>query len=784
MIKEVDYQIKAVKELVEKTIKQLDEDGNRRKIVFEAPTGSGKTVMASKMLDELFLQLREEGRAIAVMWIAPNKLHEQSYMRMKNYFTESNTLRPVMYDELDHTVYGYIKPGEVFFVNWESINKESNLMVKETENSASLYDIVRRTKEEHGLPLIVVIDEEHRFTGKNAASSTTVLQKLNAKVEIGISATPLDVHPNDMVTVSRKRVIEAEMIKDGITINPRLTDNSSTLSENEYLLEKALAKREEIKAAYKRVGARINPLLLIQLPNDNKEALEAEEKNIIDMVKQRLEAEHDITEDNERLAVWLSGYRRNLNHIERNDSSVDVLLFKEAIALGWDCPRAAVLLIFRDIKSTTFGTQTVGRIMRMPEQKYYTDHLLNHGWVYTNLENSKIVIEKTDLGYITLPLIARRRENLVNVALPTVYMERLSADHNRLGPDFWAVLVEEFYELWLKKKAPKCLVENTFPDDENDDDDAVVDCMKNCETAATTVNINFNVMRLTTSLLTNVEISGESGEFNVSDTNILQYGKADVDINREFLDFCERMLSGFEKVSIVTLRGYLLQLMECAFGVNEKTAKWVILSKENNAKFVDVTSRAIEKYRIKIKERQEKAKERAKKEYTWEVPEVRDYNAEKNTTIDEVVDHALLPFIRLNIASDPEKSFETFLEQQKQYIDWWYKNGEGGILNYFIPYINSGGKEDRFYVDFVIRLNNGKVFLFDTKTKGSDPNAVAKHNALTDYMNAQNAKGKNLQGGVLIEENGIWKFCKHKIKNTTDLTYWSSFFPDIEAVKP
>ena len=50
---------------------------------------------------------------VAYIWIAPNKLHEQSYFKMKNFFTENCALRPVIYDELDHSADGFIKPGEI-----------------------------------------------------------------------------------------------------------------------------------------------------------------------------------------------------------------------------------------------------------------------------------------------------------------------------------------------------------------------------------------------------------------------------------------------------------------------------------------------------------------------------------------------------------------------------------------------------------------------------------------------------------------------------------------------
>src|SRR5574344_481062 len=223
MIKEVAYQVEDVNDLVNKTIKLLDESGNRKRLVFKAPTGSGKTVMASQMLDELTTQLAEVEKEVAIIWIAPNKLHQQSYMRMKNYFSETRVLRPVMYDELDHSTNGYIKPGEVFFVNWESINKDKNIMVRDTENSSSLYDIVQRTKDVHDMPVIVVIDEEHMFGGRAAKQSEKVLQNINPKLEIRISATPI-TSPDELVTVSRDRVIREEMIKEGITINPLLNE--------------------------------------------------------------------------------------------------------------------------------------------------------------------------------------------------------------------------------------------------------------------------------------------------------------------------------------------------------------------------------------------------------------------------------------------------------------------------------------------------------------------------------------------------------------------------------
>ena len=57
---------------------------------------------------------------------------------MKAAFSETRVLRPVMYDELDHSD-GYIHEGEILFVNWESINKDNALMIRDSEQSKSLF---------------------------------------------------------------------------------------------------------------------------------------------------------------------------------------------------------------------------------------------------------------------------------------------------------------------------------------------------------------------------------------------------------------------------------------------------------------------------------------------------------------------------------------------------------------------------------------------------------------------------------------------------------------------
>jgi type III restriction enzyme len=149
MIELKDYQKKAVKRLKENIMDLLRVPENRQKIVFKAPTGAGKTVMASALLDELNQELSSQYNEAAFIWIAPNKLHVQTYMSMRNFFSERRTLRPVYFNDVNPSE--GLNPGEVLFLNWESINKENVGSMRASEKAC---DIVVVEELENGDVLI------------------------------------------------------------------------------------------------------------------------------------------------------------------------------------------------------------------------------------------------------------------------------------------------------------------------------------------------------------------------------------------------------------------------------------------------------------------------------------------------------------------------------------------------------------------------------------------------------------------------------------------------------
>ena len=101
--------------LLERNVRRMDATAAARFL-------GGKTVIASTAMDELTRELASGAAecnygSVAWVWIAPNKLHQQSYRSMRNFFSETRSLRPIWFDEAE--VSEGLQPGEVLFLNWE-----------------------------------------------------------------------------------------------------------------------------------------------------------------------------------------------------------------------------------------------------------------------------------------------------------------------------------------------------------------------------------------------------------------------------------------------------------------------------------------------------------------------------------------------------------------------------------------------------------------------------------------------------------------------------------------
>ena len=70
-MKQLEYQQKAIKNLVDQSLQLLSYSYEYQNLVFKAPTGSGKTIMATEVLSSIHETLLAEGKPIpAFVWIS------------------------------------------------------------------------------------------------------------------------------------------------------------------------------------------------------------------------------------------------------------------------------------------------------------------------------------------------------------------------------------------------------------------------------------------------------------------------------------------------------------------------------------------------------------------------------------------------------------------------------------------------------------------------------------------------------------------------------------------
>ena len=344
-----EYQQDALQELFgrfERMLKSSDQEI----CIFQAPTGSGKTVVVAELLRKLVKEKKDN--ILSFVWIAPRKLHEQSKKNLESNYEHDQLLTCSNFEDLqDHK----IDQNEILFFNWESINKKNNIYIMDNEQDNNLSTIIQNTKES-GHKLILIIDESHFAAA--AEKSREIIHDLKPDVTLEVSATPnlRDVaekytdgnndgiyQEDQLVPVDLQDVIEDEMIKNEILVNPEFLKIKVGAKEpDDIVIEQALKRREDLKKKLEKEGSNVNPLVLIQLPDQKAKMVDKKD----DVVK-KLKDKHKITEENGKLAIWLSEIHSDtLANIEKQDKEVEVLIFKLAIAIGWDCPRASILVVF------------------------------------------------------------------------------------------------------------------------------------------------------------------------------------------------------------------------------------------------------------------------------------------------------------------------------------------------------------------------------------------------------------------------------------------------------
>lgn len=717
-----NYQEKAIVKLKQEVNDLLDAEGNKI-CIFKSPTGSGKTLMMAEFLKRL-IDSRIDGKKFSFIWIAVNKLHDQSRNSLKKYYDQFGVgLKCSHFEDLNDRK---ISENEILFLNWASINKKDNIYVRENERNNNLSNIVARTKDE-GRIIILVIDESHR--NAETDKSKELIEDIGPKITIEVSATPQLKGVFRGVEVELKDVKDEGMIKKEIVINPgfenfKLDRKLADKTADEIVVEAGLKKRAELAKLYEAEGSNVNPLMLIQIPDTRKGLIDKKDSVV------QLLGKYGITTENGRLAIYLSDKdsKINLENIEKNENEVEVMIFKQAIAVGWDCPRAAILVLFREWKSMIFSIQTIGRIMRMPEHRHCKNSELNIGYVYTSLSDIGIA-EDIAKEYITV-FEGKRREDYKNIDLTSYHSKRFR-EETRLSSDFVPIFFQAADELKLKDK----------------------------------ISLKHSIVD--TKLIASGKIYDVDKQTkSIEKKGTLDIPKNEVELQMAFDYFARENLAPFhpELRSIKRINDSLYRFFDKFFkmGVDDwPKIQAIVLAEENRQAVIDVINRAKELYQEVVGKGKH---ELVQNDEPWNVPEIINYNL---TFVKKDYKRSIIqPYYAKtkgtdNLSlfeedSDIEVSFIEYLEKAKQ-VKWWFKNGKQDGSYFAAPYIENGQAKP-FYIDFIVMLNDGRLGLFDTKGGIYAKTAKERAEGLAEYITAENKSSKIIFGGIVLKDKNSWRY--------------------------
>lgn len=749
-------QERASKAIKHRVVKALNGDQDKKHTTLYAMGGAGKTIIISETIPGI---IDEYGGDVCFMWISPGdgEVHKQSFDKL-----QQNLRQDIKCTLIDKTIRGksYISKNEVGVVNWEKIRSEKINLLLQDGDYIGFPSICENTKERN--KLVLIIDESHKNQTDNTAKS---IDTIDPDVIVRMSATPLE-KPD--VKISSKELKDEQVIKKCIEVNLGVTEfkeKNPDMNNLRVVLNCAYELRERIKES---LGSDINPLILCQVANGNKKQIE----EVKDFFMSK-----DIGEPYENLAVWVSK-SQNKNVIDEtittpgfdkeevkfDDSKINVLIFKQAISTGWDCPRAYIWIKLRDNMETRFEIQTVYRINRQPNRKYFDDDLLNTGYVFTDDDNFEVKNNEYESPYINW-LPARLKDG-IELTLENYYRKwdareiKLESAEDSIG--FHKVLTEIF--------------NNEFGIVDKDDVYTNMDLLK-------AKGYDPSARILSSDMLGDSTIDSEDiakGEFKAAGSRLHGYASNTQIISRfEELILDTMSKCDIAKNSFVNVNNALKRWAVDYLGFNQKSHldKLYSFFIRNWSNFSEVLSRAVDVYKVgRLEDKQRKLQIKPEKE-DWVLKSWDQFN---DVTFEEVQynKYAYDKCYLRKGRSEVEKVFEGYLDVHNG-VDWWQKNKDSGRENFSIPY-EYNGEYHLFYVDFISKMKNGTIFIADTKEdkRELDSVGIAKSLGLQKYIEDQNTKGIKMVGGIVKRNKfgnmKIWtRKGPYKLSGTLD--DWESF---------
>lgn len=682
---------------------------DHEEMVLCAPTGSGKTVMVSKFIDDYL----DENPNTVFLWLCPGAggLQKQS----EESFGENTSGIP--YGD----VYGFITEpepkGQVFFINWDKINKKSNVVLREGEHK----DLMTKVLSCHnsGIEIFMLIDEEHKYRD----TANEYIANIQPKHVLRISATPIS-QGDHVEMVKDDEVIGAGLIATGISINEGVSlaiQENNNLDDDIMLLDLADKKRKEIQKEYDRLGVNVRPLVLIQFPNGSEEWIQRVKEALADM---------GYSENSGLVASWFSGdHPDKPEEIKKLDGEYAFLLFKQAIATGWDCPRAKILVKLREGGNERFNIQTVGRIRRTPLREHYDIDLIDNCYLYTL--DSKFQEGLTSGLSDSFYTYQYRRK----MTAPNIVLQKECLD----GSDRFAVNPEAVVKVVRKAMLKECDLDHNGRLDKSEmiRSKGYVFGTKLTTTAIEGVaRTTHDMMKLNTIFGGEHQINNHDDGFIIRDAKrrIARAIGVDENISNNAL----KILFGPEDN-----RMSLLSQEELDFEHDNKLLMDMTL-REYNAFLVNNRDRLIDVFSTVSETEIGEIKETDVLVQDWGIPSYQYYKQHKKIPATTYYDKNVYDSYGNNILIAPNRTvteveFERWCESYNE-VKHIYKNGDKGDDFFSIIY-RRAFRRNNFYPDYIIQLQNGDIWIIEAKggmtsdgaSNNIDTYAERKFEALKEY---------------------------------------------------
>lgn len=365
-------------------------------IGLSSPTGSGKTVIATAVIERIIVgdPEYEPDREAVFLWITDQpQLNEQTRRKM---LRDSSVLSDAQlitlgsdFDQEEFT------PGTVNFLNIQKLGKEKELITRSDEREFTIWETISNTTKRKPRSFFVVIDEAHRGmveSPRTRAEANTIVQKFikgspgeipPVPLIVGISAT-IDRY-NTMVSGSGRTVRSVDipiedvrasgLLKEVVTLYYPETKEEADVT----LLREAVTTFKQVREEWQQYcdaqgEPLVRPILVVQVEDatgrkvsktDIEEALEA-----IEAVLGTIPSDCIAHAFHSHAGTLLKIGGRELRYVApadvQQDEDLEVVFFKTSLNTGWDCPRAEVMMSFRRAVDATTIAQLVGRMVRAP----------------------------------------------------------------------------------------------------------------------------------------------------------------------------------------------------------------------------------------------------------------------------------------------------------------------------------------------------------------------------------------------------------------------------------